>query len=132
VTDESSGRSERPRTPHITSRRYDLVVVAGQSNASGRGVPIDPALDRPHPGIFQFANSGDSVGSIVIAQEPLAMHDVPTGIGPGMEFARHLVHTLPERRSVLIVPTAHGGTMLSSDTGLTWRAHAPGTCTHSR
>ena len=100
---------------------YDLVLLMGQSNKSGRGTPFSvPNTDPVDPRIYQYGNSGTYVNQISMAVEPLAMHDIPSGIGPGLVFARWYVQTLAPSRRVLLVPVAHGGTGFGHDGGYTW------------
>lgn len=109
---------------NLADRRYakrtvHIVGLWGQSNMSGRGASYssftDPAISR----IKQFG-SGASV--ITAANEPLDMHDVPSGIGPGLQFARNYLERLPFDDIILLVPSAHGGTALSTNTSpLGWR-----------
>lgn len=90
---------------------YDVILLAGQSNMSGRGAGYDNTrLDLPDPRIFQYGNSGTWANTISSAIEPLAMHDTPSGMGPGLQFARWYAHTVPGNRRILLVPAAHGGT----------------------
>ena len=105
---------------------YDIVLLAGQSNMSGRGTPFSRELDPLDPRIDQWGTHGRL--GIKPATEPLDMHDVPSGIGPGLQFARWYAAARPApQRKVLLVPTAHGGTPLSSDDSpLGWRWGVPG------
>ena len=96
----------------------DLILLAGQSNMSGRGIGAAPR-DLSCPGVFQFGNSGEWAGKVRPAVEPLAMHDEPPGIGPGVAFARHYLRRRPNRQ-VLLVPVAHGGTALICDGSPQW------------
>lgn len=99
---------------------YDVVLLCGQSNMSGRGTEIDlEHLDPIDPRIFQYGNSGEWENVISQAVEPLAMHDTPSGMGPGIVFARWYLHMVPQNRRVLLVPTAHGATGFFNST-LTW------------
>lgn len=90
---------------------YELVVVLGQSNASGTntdfaaGAALDPRIDV-------FAATGPDAGRIVPAREPFwpLLSHPPGGVGPGGPFAALLVPTLPADRRLLVVPAAVGGT----------------------
>lgn len=89
-----------------------LVVVLGQSNASGSATDHDPdGLDARDPRILTFPATGPDAGTIVHAREPLAPigGHPPGGMGPGGPFASLLLAELPDRH-VLIVPAAMGGT----------------------
>lgn len=100
---------------------YDVVVLIGQSNMSGRGAAFDAThYDPIDPRIFQYGTSGTYANVISQAVEPLAMIDVPTGMGPGIVFARWYLRTIPVNRSVLLIPVAKGGTAFESG-GTRWK-----------
>lgn len=107
---------------------YDLVLLLGQSNVSGRGTPYDIVrFDSSDFRISQFGSSGTYGGIESIAVEPLAMHDTPSGIGPGLAFARWYLQGIPTGRRVMLVPAAHGGTRLSTGASpLGWRRGVAG------
>ena len=65
--------------------------------------------DAIDPRIFQYGNSGTYANVISQAVEPLAMHDTPSGMGPGIVFARWYLGTIPLNRRVVLVPVAHAG-----------------------
>lgn len=100
---------------------YDVILLIGQSNMSGRGAAFDLThYDPVDPRIYQYGDSGSYAGVISMAVEPLSMHDIPTGMGPGLVFARWYLQYAPPNRRVLLVPCAHGGTSFGHDQGLTW------------
>ena len=106
----------------FAARRVHVFACDGQSNMSGRGIPYSTTLDPANARVKQFPGRGGSAGTIVAAAEPLTMHDTASGIGPAFQFARNLLATLPEDDIILLVPNAHGGTMLPTDaTPLGWR-----------
>ncbi|MEZ0164287.1 sialate O-acetylesterase [Kineococcus sp. LSe6-4] len=91
----------------------DLVVVMGQSNASGTNTDVEPdGADALDPRVEVFAASGPDAGRIVPAREPFwpLLGHPPGGVGPGGPFAALLLPTLPADRGVLLVPAAVGGT----------------------
>lgn len=101
-----------PATIHV-------FALLGQSNMWGQ-YGYDAELDTSDPRILVWPGSGDDVGSIVEAVEPLPGlvtpgYGPPTGIGPGMSFARAMLATLPDDEAILLVPTAVGSTLLVSD-----------------
>ncbi|PVZ60206.1 hypothetical protein C9424_02785 [Arthrobacter sp. H-02-3] len=96
-----------------------VFLAVGQSNMSGRGLPIDGAADVEDPRIFQF---GAKTRTLRAASVPLDMHDTPSGLSPATTMAREYLKTQPADVGVLIIPAAHG------DTGFTG---APGTLTWS-
>jgi hypothetical protein len=104
------------------SAGYDIVILAGQSNMSGRGTPFSATTDPINSSIFQVSDQGATKGTIKPASEPLMMPDYPSGIGPGLQFARwYASRKLASNRKVLLVPVAYGGTPLSSNAVLAWR-----------
>lgn len=107
---------------------YDIVILAGQSNMAGRGTPYGVTTDPSNPRILQYKSKAPNANTIATASEPLDMHDSPSGIGPGMQFARwYASRRLGKGRKVLLVPTAHGGTpLVSSAVPLSWRRGVAG------
>lgn len=104
---------------------YDVILLAGQSNTSGRGQGIDTAtLDALDQRIYQLPTSGQNAGKIILASEPLQHRDFTTsagvGIGPGLQFARRYVETLPPGRRVLLVCTAKGSTGFGTPVPDSW------------
>jgi hypothetical protein len=106
---------------------YDIVLLMGQSNMSGRGTPFSSTTDPINPRIFQYRSGSPNANTIQPASEPLSMHDTPSGIGPGLQFARwYAARRLVGNRKVLLVPVAHGGTPLVSNAVLGWRRGVSG------
>lgn len=103
---------------------YDIVVVAGQSNASGRGQEFDAVrYDPPNDRIYQFGSVGAYANVISVAVEPLAHLDSTTQSvyqGPGLLFSRWLLETLSPNRRILIVPCGYGNTGFSGGGPNTW------------
>ena len=92
---------------------YDIVLVIGQSNASGTNTDYEPdGRDARDQRIMTYPKTGENAGNIVLAREPLAPigGHPPGGMGPGGPFASLLLETLPPDRRILIVPAAMGGT----------------------
>jgi hypothetical protein len=103
---------------------YDIIIVAGQSNATGSGAVgaetnyLDPKDSR----VFQWPGNGVNVGNIVAGFDPLFHHTGSYSVGPGMPFARGYAKTVPNNRSVLLVPTARGATSFTqvTDVGVSY------------
>lgn len=96
-----------------------VFALNGQSNMWGQ-YGYDALIDTSDPRIRVWPGSGASVGSIIEAVEPLpglptSGFGPPTGIGPGMAFAKALLATLPGNDTILLVPNAVGGTTLNTD-----------------
>lgn len=119
----AAGMSEPPRS---TEGRYGperravlhVFLAVGQSNMSGRGVPLSAAEDAVDPRIFQY---GAKIRTFRSATVPLDMHDAATGISPASTFAREYLKTQPADVGVLIIPAAHGGTAFTmAAAALSW------------
>lgn len=107
---------------------YDLILLLGQSNMAGYSTGYDATrYDVTDPRVLQYGSTGTYASVISQAVEPLAMHDSPTGIGPGLHFARWYLHSVEPNRRVLLIPAAHNGTALSTNTTpLGWRRGVSG------
>jgi hypothetical protein len=104
---------------------YDIILLLGQSNMSGKGTPTDAKRDPSDSRIFQYGASGTYAGTISQAVEPLAhVETASIALGPGTAFARWYAQTVPAHRRILLVPSAKGGTPFegaSSPAGWTWK-----------
>jgi hypothetical protein len=105
----------------------DIVLVIGQSNAQGPGVPFDSSIDILTSGINQFAGSEGPENTVIPAIESLyhvgRWVDGTNGrprVGPTMEFARQYFYQQPSNRDVLIVPAAKGSTSITGDESYSW------------
>lgn len=95
-----------------------VFLAVGQSNMSGRGMPISGEVADAR--IFQF---GANLRTLRPATVPLDMHDVhaAAGLSPATTFARNYLRTQPDNVGVLLIPAAHGNTgFTTSTTSLTW------------
>lgn len=104
---------------------YDLILLLGQSNMSGRGTADATRYDMADPRVWQYGAAGTYASLVTQAIEPLAHPDtvaLTNGLGPGLHFARWYLGSVPTNRRVLLVPAAYGGTPLSTTaTPLGWR-----------
>ncbi|MFF2242937.1 sialate O-acetylesterase [Arthrobacter sp. NPDC058130] len=99
-----------------------VFVAAGQSNMSGRGLPLKGTDDVADPRIFQY---GAKTPTFRPASVPLDMHDTPNGLSPATTMAREYLKTQPADVGVLIIPAAHGDTAFGGGTAaLTWSVGA--------
>lgn len=91
---------------------YDVIVIAGQSNAVGYGCgPFEDVSQNQDGRIYQVLPSG----FIARAEEPLlhAPSPGPGGKGFGMTFARvYAMEWLASDRQVLLVPSGLGATSI--------------------
>jgi hypothetical protein len=106
-------------TPVSPPTPYLVVPILGQSNAFGMGVGLEPTgLDRPHPGVHQWAMCGRSKGSAILGVDPL-LHEIPSkGVGFGVTFAKGLADATS--RTVLLIPGARGDTSFTPKNGHSW------------
>jgi hypothetical protein len=100
---------------------YDVIVVAGQSNAVGRGlgdVVEKPVYLQEVNRVFQLGRFGADDGNIIPASEPLQHWGQVPGKNPDRKgFAyplalRYAHHGLAKQRKVLLVPVARGSTTI--------------------
>lgn len=85
-----------------------VFVMAGQSNMAGRGI-VEPHDTVPDPRIFAISQKNE----IVLAKEPLHYYEpTRTGLDCGLSFAKALLKSVPANVSILMVPTAVGGSSI--------------------
>jgi len=85
-----------------------VFIMAGQSNMAGRGIvePEDTVSDKR---IFSINKDGQ----IIIAKEPIHFYEPErTGLDCGLSFAKTLITKIPDSISILIIPTAVGGSSI--------------------
>lgn len=86
-----------------------VFIMAGQSNMAGRGIvePEDTIADKRILAV-------NKDGQIIIAKEPLHFYEPErTGLDCGLSFAKALIKKLPDSISILMIPTAVGGSSIS-------------------
>lgn len=99
-----------------------VFLAAGQSNMSGRGLPITSDFNGNDGRIFEY---GAKVRTLRAASVPLDMLDTATGLSPATSFARNYLTMQPSNVGVLIIPAAHGSTGFTSTAGTrTWTPNA--------
>lgn len=99
---------------------YDVIVIAGQSNAVGRGlgeVSENPIYLQEAGRVFQLGRFGADDGKIIPASEPLHHWGQAPGKnidrkGFAYPFALRYAHGLSKLRKVLLVPVARGSTTI--------------------
>lgn len=99
----------------------DVILIAGQSNASGNGHPVKPETAGPHPLVEWWHNGRDRwAGQLTQVVEPTAKpYDASTGTSPGVQFAREWATW--HRKRVILINAAWGGTGLISG-GARWQS----------
>lgn len=88
--------------------KFRIVVLAGQSNMAGRGVPTQ-ADKTPHPRVLMLDKSGNWVPCV----DPIHYDVKNSGVGPGKAFAEALADSDPSI-TVGVVPCAVGGVSITS------------------
>ncbi len=97
--------------PQLIPEKENLwvFILAGQSNMAGRGL-VEPQDTIPSQRVLAL----DANGSIIVAKEPLHFYEPSlTGLDCGLSFGKTLIKSLPDSVSVLIIPTAVGGSSIS-------------------
>ncbi|WP_372757191.1 sialate O-acetylesterase [Mariniflexile sp.] len=86
-----------------------VFLMAGQSNMAGRGF-VEPQDTISNARILTINKQNE----IILAKEPLHFYE-PTlgGLDCGMSFASNLLKDVPENVSILLVPTAIGGSPIT-------------------
>jgi hypothetical protein len=97
-------------TKNISTRKNTWVfVLAGQSNMAGRGL-VEPQDTIPSERIFTINKNG----TVILAKEPLHFYqNTLTGLDCGLSFGKAIVKEAPRKISVLLIPTAVGGSSIS-------------------
>lgn len=86
-----------------------VFILAGQSNMAGRGI-VEPRDTIPSDRILSINKAGE----LIIAKEPLHFYEPKlTGLDLGMSFGREMIKQLPDSISILLIPTAVGGSSMT-------------------
>jgi Carbohydrate esterase, sialic acid-specific acetylesterase len=82
-----------------------VFIMAGQSNMAGRGM-VEPQDTISNKRILSINKAGE----IIIAKEPLHFYEPErTGLDCGMSFAKTLLKKIPDNITLMMIPTAVGG-----------------------
>lgn len=103
--------------------QYEVILLVGQSNMSGRGQGADSTAPPVDPRVLAWDARRSGAEALVPARDPLVHQDLgqrPVAVGPALSFAHAFLATLPAQRKVVLVPAAFGGTGFS-DTAGSWR-----------
>jgi hypothetical protein len=86
-----------------------VFILAGQSNMAGRGL-VEAEDTIPNERVYTINNAGE----IIPAREPLHWYEpLLTGLDCGLSFGKTLAPHLPDSVTILILPTAVGGSSIS-------------------
>jgi len=101
-------KTEFPKEIPLTKNVW-VFIMAGQSNMAGRGF-IEPQDTLPSGRILTI----NSTGKLVLAKEPIHFYETDmSGLDCGISFAFKLLKHTPDSVSILLVPTAVGGSSVS-------------------
>jgi hypothetical protein len=96
-----------PRLP--AKNKVWVFIMAGQSNMAGRGW-VEPQDTVPNERILTINKAGE----VIIAKEPLHFYEPSlTGLDCGLSFGNELLKQIPKDISILLIPTAVGGSSIS-------------------
>ncbi|TVP52548.1 MAG: sialate O-acetylesterase [Mongoliibacter sp.] len=85
-----------------------VFIMAGQSNMAGRG-QVEAMDTIPYPRILSINKNGE----LIIAKEPLHFYEpAMTGLDCGLSFGKELLKYVPDNISILMLPTAVGGSSI--------------------
>ncbi len=86
-----------------------VFILAGQSNMAGRGL-IEMQDTIPLDRVYTI----DQNNNIIRAKEPLHFYEKSVeGLDCGLSFGTTLIHQLPDSISIILIPTAVGGSSIS-------------------
>jgi hypothetical protein len=103
-----------PRTTELVTdpppgKKVWVFLMAGQSNMAGRG-QVEPMDTLPDKRILSI----NAANQLIYAKEPLHFYEpTRTGLDCGLSFAQTLLSHVPKGISILIIPTAIGGSSIS-------------------
>lgn len=82
-----------------------VFILAGQSNMAGRAF-VEPADTISNKRVLSINKNGQ----LVYAKEPLHFYEPSmTGLDCGLSFAKNLINNIPDSITILLIPTAVGG-----------------------
>ena len=85
-----------------------VFIMAGQSNMAGRG-QIEPQDTIPNERLLTI----NATRELIIAKEPLHFYEPNlTGLDCGVSFGKTLLQHIPKNITVLLIPTAVGGSAI--------------------
>jgi len=93
----------------ISKQNVWIFIMAGQSNMAGRAL-VEPQDTITNKRILSINKDG----RLILAKEPLHFYEPNlTGLDCGLSFAKRLLKNIPRNISILIIPTAVGGSSIS-------------------
>ena len=105
---ESTNHFSKPMPEKVKKENVWVFIMAGQSNMAGRGI-----VEQEDTITDKRILSLNKNGQIIIAKEPLHFYEPErTGLDCGLSFAKTLITKIPNNISILIIPTAIGGSSI--------------------
>ncbi len=102
-------KTEVPAKKLPSKKNLWVFVLGGQSNMAGRG-QVEPQDTIPNKRILTL----NAKNELILAKEPLHIQEPGNeGLDCGLSFARTMIKNLPEKISILVIPTAIGGSSIS-------------------
>jgi hypothetical protein len=96
-------------TETVNKENVWVFIMAGQSNMAGRGI-VEPQDTISNKRILSINKNGQ----LIIAKEPLHFYEPNlTGLDCGLSFGKTIIKKIPANISILIIPTAVGGSSIS-------------------
>lgn len=100
------------RTEKVTKlpkkKKTWVFIMAGQSNMAGRG-QVEPQDTIPDERLLTI----NAKGELILAKEPLHFYEPNlTGLDCGVSFGKTLLQHIPKNITVLLIPTAVGGSSI--------------------
>lgn len=96
-------------TDTMNKQNVWVFILAGQSNMAGRGM-VEPQDTISNKRILSINKNGQ----LIIAKEPLHFYEPDlTGLDCGYSFGQTMIKNIPDSISILLLPTAVGGSSIS-------------------
>lgn len=96
-------------TDAMNKQNVWVFILAGQSNMAGRGI-VEPQDTVANKRILSINKNGQ----LIMAKEPLHFYEPNlTGLDCGYSFGRTMIKNLPDSISILLLPSAVGGSSIS-------------------
>lgn len=96
-------------TDAMNKQNVWVFILAGQSNMAGRGM-VEPQDTISNKRILSINKNGQ----LIIAKEPLHFYEPNlTGLDCGYSFGKAMIKNIPDSISILLLPSAVGGSSIS-------------------
>jgi Carbohydrate esterase, sialic acid-specific acetylesterase len=93
----------------INKQNVWVFILAGQSNMAGRGI-VEPQDTVPNKRILSINKNGQ----LIMVKKPLHFYEPNlAGLDCGYSFGKAMIKNIPDSISILLLPTAVGGSSIS-------------------